>query len=234
MCVDRVSIALILDIQKVVESCLSAMDEEHWEEDISSISEQICKRLDNLQLQTHLLKAAKPTYSRCLHLRRILAMTALEFAQRNNDTNMEHDTQESSAAHMEGDGTPSSSSSYFTARTDIIDGDAEQQPAPSSSNGNESKTENGTTLHQSFEPPSPPPTCQPMSREPSLMSLSSDTPAHQSKILVRLLEIVSDRDSIFQRREIDYLELTHQVLLLDAAVGADEAELTENAVSKRD
>lgn len=247
MCVDRIGIALILDIQKAVESCLLAMHEDHWQEDVSSISEHICKKLDDTKTQIQLLKAAKPTHSRCLYLRRLLAMTALELAQKKDiNTDLEHINEESSSKEKDADdvdmekggqgsgtmnieSTPSSSSSFVTASSDISDVNSEQNLSQNDSNS-EPKTGNGAAaLAQTSETP-PPSTHPPMSREPSFMCISSDHPANQSKILLRLLEIVSDRESIFQKRDIDYFDLANQVFLLDAAVGSDEDELAENSV----
>ncbi|KAG0172281.1 rab32, member RAS oncoprotein [Apophysomyces sp. BC1015] len=89
---DRVGSLVLKEIQDAIESCLYVMEKKTWEEQVRLAASAICVQFSVLHLQLELLKALKPTYERCIYLRRMIAFVSLEKAMERNDSSTNAET----------------------------------------------------------------------------------------------------------------------------------------------
>ncbi|KAI9494442.1 hypothetical protein BDB00DRAFT_818020 [Zychaea mexicana] len=74
---DRVGDFLAREVENCIESALSALDEETWRSELRDLAASLVNRFPHVQLQTQITKAMKPTYERCIYLKRMVALASL-------------------------------------------------------------------------------------------------------------------------------------------------------------
>ncbi|KAI7846986.1 hypothetical protein BDC45DRAFT_38265 [Circinella umbellata] len=77
---DRVGDFIARDIENAIESTISALNEETWEAELRELAANITNRFSTPLLQAQITKTMKPTYERCAYLKRMVALSSLNFA----------------------------------------------------------------------------------------------------------------------------------------------------------
>ncbi|KAI9317379.1 hypothetical protein BX666DRAFT_1936715 [Dichotomocladium elegans] len=234
---DRVGSFIVRELQDGIESCLSVLSESNWKTEVQMLVNELCTRFNTVDLQHQLLQVMKPTYDRCIYMRRLIALTSLVQAiPPRVDPDPLNSMPSGSAPEEQPESTSTVSSNspntseYETASLELS-GDESFLSFADSDTESINKERDMAMLDSTMNATETSDSDIAMQQIDNTITRNVIASIGTDNILQETLDVLVNPKSIFQQRtHHDYRILLYHTNFLDACIGSDEEELFQEQV----